>query len=165
MGEALGRMVENLSVRDRANLLVWRMFIKFANDFWNTGSESDELQENPWHGRNRKEVCLNQIDAFFPNACDDLTIAENIDEKTTKGIKTVFQNLEKEFENIIDAQDWMSGPTKKNAKDKAKAMKINVGDRTPNTTEYKQLTEKMASNNYIDNILEIGNYQFDSLAK
>ena len=116
--EALGRMMEDLSVRDMANLLVWRMFIKFANDFLNTGSESGDLQENPWHGRDRKEVCLNQIDAFFPNAYDDLTIAENIDEKTTKGIKTLFQNMEKEFENIIDGQDWMSGPTKKNAKDK-----------------------------------------------
>merc|ERR1719341_2860953 len=78
---------------------------------------------------------------------------------------TMFQNLQKEFEDIIDSQDWMSRPTKKNAKDKAKAMKINVGERTPNTTEYKQLSEKMASNNYIGNILEIGNYQFDSLVK
>ena len=77
----------------------------------------------------------------------------------------MFQNLEKEFENIIDSQDWMSRPTKKNAKDKAKAMKINVGERTPNTREYKQLSEKMASNNYIGNILEIGNYQFDSVVK
>jgi len=163
--EALGRMVENLSVRDRANLLVWRMFIKFANDFLNTGSESGDLQENPWDGRTRKERCLNQIDAFFPNAYNDLTIAENIDEKTTKDIKRKFQNLQKEFENIIDSQDWMSRATKKNAKDKAKAMKINVGERTPNTREYKQLSEKMASNNYIGNILEIGNYQFDSLVK
>jgi len=163
--KALGRMVEELSVRDRANLLVWRMFIKFANDFLNTGSASGDLQESIWRGRTRKEICLNQIDAFFPNAYDDLTIAENVDEKTTKDIKTMFQNLEKEFENIIDDQDWMSRPTKKNAKDKAKAMKINVGERTPNTTEYKQLSEKMASNNYIGNILEIGNYQFDSLVK
>jgi len=163
--KALGRMVKDLSVRDSANLLVWRMFIKFANDFLNTGSESGDLQENPWQGSTRKEICLNQIDAFFPYAYDDLTIAENIDEKTTKDIKTMFQNLQKEFENIIDAQDWMSRPTKKNAKDKAKAMKINVGERTPNTREYKQLSEKMASNNYIGNILEIGNYQFDSLVK
>merc|ERR1711902_68839 len=118
MGEALGRMVENLSVRDRANLLVWRMFIKFANDFLNTGSESGDLQENPWHGRTRKERCLNQIDAFFPNAYNDLTIAENVDEKTTKGIKTMFQNLQKKFENIIDSQDWMSRATKKSAKHK-----------------------------------------------
>ena len=64
-----------------------------------------------------------------------------------------------------DGQDWMSGPTKKNAKDKAKAMKINVGERTANTAEYKKLTKKMASNNYIGNILEIGNYQFDSVVK
>merc|ERR1712233_215907 len=81
---ALGRMLEELSVRDRANLLVWRMFIKFANDFLNTGSESDDLQENPWDGRDRKEICLNQIDDFFPNAYNDLTIAENMDEKTNK---------------------------------------------------------------------------------
>jgi len=163
--EALGRLVENLSVRDRANLLVWRMFIKFANDFLNTGSESGDLQENPWHGRTRKERCLNQIDAFFPNAYNDLTIAENVDEKTTKGIKTMFQNLQREFENIIDDQAWMSRATKKSAKDKVKAMKINVGERTPNTREYKRLTKKMVSNDYIGNILEIGNYQFDSLVK
>ena len=44
------------------------------------------LQENPWDGTTRKEICLNLIDSLFPNAYDDLTIAENIDEKTTKGI-------------------------------------------------------------------------------
>ena len=163
--KAIGRIVEDLSVRDRANLLVWRMFIKFANDFLYTGSDDGDLQESPWEGRTRKEKCLHQIDAFFPNAFDDLTIAKKIDAKTTKNIKTLFVNLVKEFETIIDDQDWMSNPTKKNAKDKAKAMKINVGDRTQNTTEYKQLTEKMSANNYIGNILEIGNYQFDSVVK
>jgi len=163
--KAIGRIVEDLSVRDRANLLVWRMFIKFANDFLYTGSDDGDLQESPWEGRTRKDKCLHQIDAFFPNAFDDLTIAKKIDAKTTKNIKTLFQKLEKEFETIIDDQDWMSTPTKKNAKDKAKAMKINVGDRTQNTTEYKQLTEKMASNDYIGNILEIGNFQFDTVVK
>merc|ERR1712130_798096 len=114
--KAIGRIVEDLSVRDRANLLVWRMFIKFANDFLYTGSDDGDLQESPWEGRTRKEKCLHQIDAFFPNAFDDLTIAKKIDAKTTKNIKTLFQKLEKEFETIIDDQDWMSTPTKKNAR-------------------------------------------------
>ena len=155
----LGRVVEKLSVRDRANLLSWRMFITFSDKFFGTGERENR------DGRTRKERCINEIEHFFPNAVNDLTIAKNVDEKTTKGIKTVFHNLQKEFEEIIDSQDWMSRRTKKNAKDKVKAMKINVGERTPNTTEYRQLSKKMASNDYIGNILAIGNYHFDSLVK
>ena len=107
----LGSMVEKLSVRDRANLLIWRMFITFSNKFFATGE-----REN-WYGRTQKERCITEIERFFPNAVNDLTIAKNVDEKTAKGIKTIFHNLQKEFEEIIDSQDWMSRRTKKNAKD------------------------------------------------
>jgi len=44
-------------------------------------------------------------------------------------------------------------------------MTINIGERTPNTTEYKQLKERITDDDYIGNILAMGNYHFDSLVK
>merc|ERR1712181_131795 len=44
-------------------------------------------------------------------------------------------------------------------------MGFNIGERTPNTTEYKQLKERIRDDDYIGNILAIGNYHFDSLVK
>ena len=164
----LGRLVGTSGrwkIRDQANLLIWRMFAKFANDFMNTGSERGDLQDSPWDAWTRKESCLDQINDFFPNAYNDLTIAEHVDEKTTSNIKAWFKDLQDEFVIIIDEQKWMSSTTKEHAKDKALAMKINVGDRSPKTSEYRRLSEKMASDDYIGNILEIGNYHFDSLVK
>ena len=166
--QALGKFAGELSDRDRANLLIWRIFTIFANDFFFTGSESGDLQESRWEGRGgitRKESCFRQIDHFFPNAYDDLTIAKNADTETTANMKTLFQNIAKEFEKTINDQNWMSGSTKRSALEKVQAMKINIGERTPNTPEYKQLKEKITDDDYIGNILAIGNYHFESRVK
>ena len=88
----------------------------------------------------RQESCLGQINDFFPNAYKDPIIAEHVDEKTTSNIKTIFNDLQKESMIVIDEQNWTSNTTSKHAKEKAQAMKINVGDRTPKTLEYEQLS-------------------------
>ena len=44
-------------------------------------------------------------------------------------------------------------------------MGINVGEQSPNTTEFRELKEKMDRKDYINNILAIGNYKYDSLVK
>ena len=143
------------------------MFARFANDFFYTGSELGDLQESPWAPTEatRRESCLRQMDVFFPNAYDDLTVATNTDAETTANLKTVFKNVAGEFEKIIEDQNWMSGSTKRSAIRKVQAMKINIGERTPNTTEYKKLTERITDDDYIGNILAIGNFHFDSLVK
>ena len=105
------------------------------------------------------------MDVFFPNAFDDLTIAKESEDETTANMKMVFKNVAREFEKMIEQQSWMSRSTKRSAKEKVQAMKINVGERTPNTMEYGKLTEKITDDDYIANILAIGNYHFDSLVK
>ena len=165
--QALGEFLGKLSGRDRANILIWRMFARFANDFFHTGSEQGDLQESQWEAihSTRRESCLKQIDVFFPNAFNDLTIAKNSDAETTANLNIAFKNVKQEFERIINDQNWMSGSTKKSAIEKVEAMRINVGERTPNTTEYNQLKERVTDDDYIGNILAIGNYHFDSLVK
>ena len=76
------------------------MFARFANDFFYTGSEQGDLQESPWAPTNatRKENCLQQMDVFFPNAYNDLTIAKNTDAETTANLKTMFKNVAAELE-------------------------------------------------------------------
>lgn len=41
-------MLEELTPRDTANLLVWRMCIRFVNDFMKTGAANDDLQQDPF---------------------------------------------------------------------------------------------------------------------
>jgi len=116
-------------------------------------------------GSSRKENCLCQINALFPEAFDDMLIGKYIPKKKKDGIKEIFKNMAKEFEEIIDDQDWMSRRTKITAKEKVRNMGINVGEQSPNTTEFRELKEKMDRKDYINNILAIGNYKYDSLVK
>ena len=77
----------------------------------------------------------------------------------------MFTDMAEEFEGIIDEQDWMSKRTKFRAKEKVANMGINVGEQSPNTPEFKELKKKMKPNDYINNILAIGNYKYDTLVK
>ena len=70
-----------------------------------------------------------------------------------------------EFEDMIDDQEWMSRRTKITAKEKVQNMGISIGEQSPNTTEFGQLTGKMSRKDYINNILAIGNYKYDTLVK
>ena len=45
--QKLGVMLE-LTPRDTANLLVWRMCIRFVNDFMKMGAANDDLQQDPF---------------------------------------------------------------------------------------------------------------------
>ena len=168
----LGQMLENLTPRDTANLLVWRMFIRFVNDFMKTGASNDELQKDPFAEQcslgtqtSRKENCLCQVNTLFPEAFDDMIIGKYISKTKKEGITKIFKNLAKEFEEMIDDQQWMSRRTKITAKQKVQNMGINVGEQSPNTEEFRALKSKMSSSDYISNILAIGNYKYDSLVK
>ena len=169
----LGEMLEELTPRDTANLMVWRMFIRFVNDFMKTGADNDDLQQDPFAEHcslgsrsSRKENCLCQINTLFPEAFDDMLIGKYVSETTKEGIKEIFKNMANEFEEMIDDQDeWMSRRTRITAKEKLQNMGINVGEQSPNTAEFRQLKDKMSGKDYINNILAIGNYKYDSLVK
>ena len=171
--QKLGAMLEELTPRDTANLLVWRMFIRFVNDFMKTGAANDDLQQDPFAEHcalgsrsSRKENCLCQIKTLFPEAFDDMLIGKYVSKTTKEGIKEIFNNMAKEFEEMIDDQDdWMSRRTRITAKEKLQNMGINVGEQSPNTAEFRQLKDKMSGKDYINNILAIGNYKYDSLVK
>ena len=169
----LGSMLEGLDGRDTANLLIWRMFIRFANDFMKTGAAHDDLQLDPFTQHcpglsiksSRRENCLCQIRTLFPEAFFDMQIGKMVSRTKKEGIKQIFHNMAKEFEDIIEEQDWMSMRTKITAKEKVRNMGINVGEQSPNTTEFWELKDKMDSKDYINNILAIGNYEYDTLVK
>jgi len=172
MMRKLGEMLEELTPRDTANLMIWRMFIRFVNDFMKTGADNDDLQQDPFAEHcdlgshsSRKENCLCQINTLFPEAFDDMLIGKYITKKKKEGIKEIFKNMAEEFEEVIDEQDWMSRRTKITAKEKVQNMGINVGEQSPNSTEFALLKDKMNRKDYINNILAIGNYKYDTLVK
>ena len=170
--KGLGEMLENLTQRDKANLLIWRMFIRFVNDFMKTGSEEDSIQMDPFAERcnlpsssSRKENCICQVNTLFPEAHNDLLMAKYIGKRKKQGIKDMFREMATEFEQIIDDQDWMSKRTKITAKKKVANMVINVGEQSPNTPEFQELKRRISRDDYINNILAIGNYHFNTFAK
>ena len=104
----LGEMLEELTPRDTANLMVWRMFIRFVNDFMKTGADNDDLQQDPFAEHcalgswsSRKENCLCQIKTLFPEAFDDMLIGKYVSETTKEGIKEIKANFEKLSINLM----------------------------------------------------------------
>merc|ERR1719394_2424691 len=94
----------------------------------------------------------------------EMLIAKYINPDTKKFIKEMFKEIKKQFGNVIDESDWMGRRTKIRAREKLNATEIIIGELTPNTPEFQQLKEKM-SLDYIENILAIGNYNWDTRAK
>merc|ERR1719431_1121258 len=119
---AIAEWVERLSARDQANLLIWRMYSKFSNDFMQTGQSSGAFGEDLFStfsaGKTREDNCITQLETFFPGAYNDMLVAKYVDEQTKNDIKDMFNGTVKEFEHIIDAQEWMSKRTKIRAKKK-----------------------------------------------
>ena len=100
-------MLEGLSPRDTANLLVWTIFIRFVNDFMKTGADNDDLQQDSFAEHcnlgteiSRKENCICQINTFLPEAFDDKLIAKYITKTKKEGIKELFKNRAEEFEDL-----------------------------------------------------------------
>jgi len=94
-----------------------------------------------------------------------MIIGKYIDRSTKDSIREMFDSIAEEFKTIINEQDWMSRRTKSRARKKVEAMGINVGELSPNTEEFTELKGRMTEDDYIENILAIGNYRFDSLVK
>ena len=113
----------------------------------------------------RKANCICQIRTIFPEAFDNMLIGKYISNDKKEGIKQIFRNMAKEFEEMIDDQGWMSRRTKITTKEKLYNMGISVGEQSTNTTEFRELKDKMSRKDYINNILAIGNYKYDTLVK
>ena len=142
---------------------------RFANDFMATGAGKHDIQDDIFSGiagsEDRGDNCMAQIRTFFPEAEDDMIIGKYIDRSTKNNIKQMFDRIAIEFISIVNEQDWMSQRTKFRAGQKVKAMGLNLGELSPRTKEFKLLKERMTKDDYIENILAIGNYRFDSLVK
>jgi len=166
----IAEYVDTLSTRDQANLLIWRMFSRFANDFMVTGAgDEHDIQDDLFSSfaasGEREDNCMAQIKIFFPEAEDDMIIGKYIDRSTKDNIREMFRSIAEEFKTIINEQDWMSTRTKIRARKKVEAMGINVGELSPTTEEFTELKGRMTEDDYIENILAIGNYRFDTLVK
>lgn len=165
----IAEYVDQLSSREQANVLIWRMFSRFANDFMVTGAGEHDIQDSLFStladSEKREDNCMTQIETFFPEAKDDMIIGKYLDRSTKDNIKLMFKSVSEEFKKIIKEQDWMSTRTKIRALKKVKAMEINVGELSPRTEEFRLLKRRMTEDDYIENIMAIGNYRFDTLVK
>ena len=142
---------------------------RFANDFMATGAREDDIQDDHFSSfavsESREDNCMAQIRTFFPEAEDDMIIGKYINPSTKDNVREMFKSIAEEFKTIINEQDWMSTRTKIRARKKVEAMGINVGELSPRTEEFAELKGRMTEDDYIENILAIGNYRFDTLVK
>ena len=165
---AMGALVKDMEAdrRQQANLLIWRMFINFANDFLHTGATdggnlSDDIFATIGGQGDRGHNCLTQVQTFFPTAQHDMLVAHYVTEEQKDVIRnSYFTKLKKSFHKIIEESSWMSTRTKKRAQRKLAGMKISIGETTPQTAAYEELKSKINSTNYLINVLAIGNYRW-----
>ena len=167
----MGEWVKGIEAkrRDQANLLTWRMMVTFSNNFMHTGTSSSDIQENIFtkidpSATSRSGNCLTQIKTFFPGIEDDLLIAQYLDSQTKSSVQDLWTGLKEEFRRVINESSWISRRTKIRAFEKLDGTKLLVGESLPATEEFVSL-KKMMTPDYIKNILAIGNYQWDTLAK
>ena len=167
----MGEWVKQIEAkrRDQANLLTWRMMVTFSNNFMHTGTSSSDIQENIFtkidsSATSRSGNCLTQIKTFFPGIEDDLLVAQYLDSQTKSSVQDMWSGLKDEFGRVINESSWMTRRTKIQAVKKLDGTKLLVGESLPDTEEFESLKKQM-SPDYIKNILAIGNYQWDTLAK
>ena len=155
-----------MNLRDQANLLAWRMLINFANDFMHTGLTNDDndlgddIFSTIGGAGSRAKNCLTQIKTFFPTAEHDMFVAHYISPEEKNSTKQMFRGLKDSFHKLIEETEWMTTRTKRKAQKKLRGMNITVGETTPRTKEYEQLKSEMSGQDYIGNVLAIGNYHW-----
>ena len=161
------RSLNQVNRRDQANVLAWRMMINFANDFMHTGVTStndrdlgDDIFSTIGGSGSRAENCLTQIKTFFPTAEHDMFVAHYISAEEKNSTKEMFQGLKNSFHKLIEETDWMTTRTKRRAQRKLRGVKIAIGETTPRTKAYEDLKSGISGQDYIGNILAIGNYHW-----
>ena len=160
----LNTYLATVSKRDQANFLMWRMIYQLGVDYLVTGFQANDDQMDVFSARfgplkTRGDHCEAQIKILFPEVKNDMIIAKYIDSSQKEGIKKVFDEVRKEYLKIIDEQSWMSDKTRRKAKTKVKAMKLNVGVLSPKTPMYENLKRGIGKDAYFPNIFAIGNYR------
>ena len=118
--------------REQENLLFWRIFSKFAANFFKTGKEEEgeiykSIFDTKGGGTDRSENCINQIKKFFPNILDDLIVTKYLPKEEKNKIRQKFKQVKEEFKDIINNKEWLSKRDKIKAKQKLKRMRISVG--------------------------------------
>ena len=154
------KFIEDLPKREQANLLLWRIFAKFATNFLKTGAEEGAIYNNIFDTEgtrtNRSENCVNQIKTFFPNIKDDLIINKYLDPEERKQIREMFQLLKDEFEDIINSSEWMSEETQIAAMKKLRRMKINIGEVSNSKEHLPETLMQLQKDDYLKNVRILG---------
>jgi len=152
------KFIESLPKREQANLLLWRIFAKFAANFLKTGREEEAIYKNIFDTEgtrtNRSENCVNQIKTFFPDIKDDLLINKYMLPKEKKQIHEIFQQIKDEFEDIITSSEWMSKETQIAAVNKLKRMKMNVGELY--NKHLPEILNQVQKDDYLKNVRLLG---------
>ena len=163
-----GKWIKKMEInrRDQANLIIWRMIVTFARKFMHTTENGfgNIFKKTKSEKISRSENCLTQIKTFFYGIKDELVIAEYMDTKTKTYIINLWKNLKEEFQKVIRESMWMTKRTRLRAEEKLENTKFHIGKTMPITKEFRKLKTAMTLN-YIENILLIGNYQWNTLAQ
>ena len=165
----MAELIRKTDKIDQANLLVWRMLIMFSNNFMDTKQDGRDVQQSVFaqltEVSTRDDLCITQIKTFFPGIYDDMLIARFIDYGTKVSVEHMFDDLKDEFRHVIEESDWLSRSTKSKAVEKLLDMKLLIGELVPNTPEFQELKSRMSTKSYLDNILAIGNFKWQTLIK
>ena len=158
---AMYSYINKMAPREQSNLLLWRVFAKLGDNFFQAKPKKNSFYENIFEedGKvtSRKNNCINQVKTFFPKIFDDLIIDKYLSENEKEDIIKMFGEIKTEFSNILNSNSWMGEKTKETALKKLNKMRINVGNIV--NDQRSEIADKIRSgaSDYIPNILLIGN--------
>ena len=151
--------INNMTEREQANLISWRVFSQSAANFMQSGKEEyrNIFKDEKNDATNRTTICLNQIKAFFPQILDDLIINMYIEKEEKDFITNMFHNMKEEFSKMIEEVQWMENVTKNAAKEKLSLLEFEVGAFNNDFRPGLAGSINPGEGEYLSNVRKIGN--------
>ena len=153
-------IIGNMTKREQANLILWRIVAKFTTNFLQTGKEEEELITSIFDSKgsnsSRSTICANQVKFFFPRILDDLIISRYYDDGDKEKLQSIFKDLKHEFEQILSINELMQNQTKNDLLKKLTELGLTVAE-ISSTIEYNTELKHQIGIDYLENIKILGN--------
>lgn len=157
-----------------ANYLMWRVVMESADYLsvivrnrqqeFNQQTTGAEVRVAKW------QECIDVVLQFFPHALGSLYVQKHFNENAKTTALEMVNYIKKEFEENLKSNNWMDEETRKNAVEKLKAMKDEIGF-ADEILDDSKLTELYArnpalnENQYFKAIRDLKSTAFDSAFK
>jgi len=99
-----------------------------------------------------EEDAVNLVNSVFSNDVDEIYSSKVISEADIEYLNDLFNDIKKQFKNILENNKWLSKETKEKALEKLEAMKVYVGNYNNGVSD---IEIEVSGNSLVENIISI----------